>query len=414
MRTIIGIGNPGAEYEGTRHNVGFEVVDAAASRLKLAFEEARGPVLVAEGTHGGHPVRLVKPQSYVNRSGQALAAFTEGSAGDPGDLLVVLDDMALDPGRLRLRARGSHGGHNGLRSLLAFLATEELPRLRVGIGMVDGDLWRDHVLTPFSAAEREVMEPALERAVEGVLAFLEGDEFLKIQERVNAASLPGATRGTGVSGAAARAAPKRPTAERSDATGESVMEVIPHKYEGMFLLNNSLVPPEGGKAVDVVSAILQKHKMKMVKADVWDERKLAYPIKRQKRGTYVLTHFEGDGEKVDTISRDLNLNEEVLRYMFIRHENEFPEFPKPRKDAQAIRESHARREGTESPRPTAPEAAEPEAAAPEAAEPEAAAPEAAEPEATAPEATVPETPAPEDDAPVGDVSEEDTKRPEGD
>lgn len=171
-RLIIGLGNPGPAYDGTRHNVGFEVVDALAAQAGVALARERGDVLVGWGRHRGCGFGLAKPQTYMNRSGSAVGALVRRFGLAPGDLLVVLDDLSLAPGRLRLRARGSAGGHNGLQDVLDALGTDEVPRLRIGIGSAfprGGQV--DYVLAPFAPEERPVIDEAVARAGAAALDF---------------------------------------------------------------------------------------------------------------------------------------------------------------------------------------------------------------------------------------------------
>src|SRR5436853_1833399 len=163
-RLVVGIGNPGPEYAGTRHNVGFEVVDAVAARLSLPFREVADAGFVAEGVRGGVPFVLLKPLTFVNRTGVALRTLSRLMDCPASSILVVLDDMALDVGRLRFRSAGSSGGHNGLQSVLDELGTEGVPRLRVGIGSAPSEAWREHVLSPFLEEERKVVDRAVTRA----------------------------------------------------------------------------------------------------------------------------------------------------------------------------------------------------------------------------------------------------------
>lgn len=170
VKLIVGLGNPGREYERTPHNVGFAVVDALAERQPVRFKRSlRWSALVADARVGGEPVLLVKPQTYMNSSGVAVAAVVRYYKLAVGDLTVVVDDADLPVGRLRVRARGGSGGHKGLASLIAHLQDDAFARVRVGIGRARGaeDLV-DHVLAPFSAAEARELAPALERAAEAV------------------------------------------------------------------------------------------------------------------------------------------------------------------------------------------------------------------------------------------------------
>ncbi len=151
---VIGLGNPGAEYEVTRHNVGFAVVDELARRWRVTAWRRRHHALLARRA-GGRDVLLVKPQTFMNASGEAVAALCDGEALVPAVCLVVVDDVDLPLGQLRLRQRGGSGTHNGLRSVVAAIG-EGFPRLRLGVQgeQVTGEL-ADYVLAPFETAERE-------------------------------------------------------------------------------------------------------------------------------------------------------------------------------------------------------------------------------------------------------------------
>lgn len=160
----MGLGNPGREYAATRHNVGWWVVDHLADVWRLDGWRKDGHALVAAGTHGGTKLRLVKPQTYMNLSGDALTPYLRQPFWSARtDLLVVVDDVALPVGRYRLRARGSAGGHNGLKHIEHKLRSQEYARLRIGVGPpeeagpVSGDL-ADFVLGPFGKRERETIE----------------------------------------------------------------------------------------------------------------------------------------------------------------------------------------------------------------------------------------------------------------
>ena len=158
MRIVLGLGNPGARYAGTRHNIGFMLVDYLARQAGTEWvASARDYSVLAEMDWDGQPVLLVKPQTYMNRSGRAARALCTRLAVPPSDVLVAYDDFLLDFGRLRLRGRGSDGGHNGLSSVIEELSSQDVPRLRLGIGQPpqSGDIV-EYVLAPFSQSDREV------------------------------------------------------------------------------------------------------------------------------------------------------------------------------------------------------------------------------------------------------------------
>ena len=174
MKLIVGLGNPGREYRDTRHNVGFLVADEMARRFQLtwAMAPSQVPDAFVAKRFGGEPVMLAKPLTFMNRSGDAVAALARYYDVAPADLLIVVDDVDLPFGRLRARGRGSAGTHNGLRSIVDRLGTTEFPRLRLGVGRGDArrDL-ADHVLSTFEAAERADLEPFIARAADAAEMF---------------------------------------------------------------------------------------------------------------------------------------------------------------------------------------------------------------------------------------------------
>lgn len=171
MKVVMGLGNPGPEYDATRHNVGWWVVDRLAYDWDFGPFRRDGRTWVTEGTVAEREVRLVKPTTYMNRSGAALAQFLAVDGFDPaGDLLVVVDDAALDVGRVRFRPQGSPGGHNGLKSVSGVLRSDVYARLRVGVGKKpEGADLADWVLSPMPAEDEEAVVallPELTKAVE--------------------------------------------------------------------------------------------------------------------------------------------------------------------------------------------------------------------------------------------------------
>ena len=173
MTIVVGLGNPGRRYQGTRHNIGFAVADEVARRHQAEFEGGRGDALTARCGRGPGSVLVVKPLTMMNLSGGAVAAVAGFYKVDPAAILVAADDVNLPLGRLRLRARGTAGGHNGLKSIIACLGTEQFPRVRVGVGRGDPrrDL-ADHVLARFDDDERDEVDRAIARAADAVETFL--------------------------------------------------------------------------------------------------------------------------------------------------------------------------------------------------------------------------------------------------
>lgn len=168
MKIVVGLGNPGSRYCGTRHNVGFEVIDTLARHPSVNAFREKFESLVAEGRVDDETLLLVKPQTYMNLSGRAVRALLDFYKLSPQQLLVVCDDIHLPLGKLRLRARGSHGGHNGLRDIQLHLGTEEYPRLRLGVGEPAIGEAVDHVLGRFRASEQPIITEAILRAAQAV------------------------------------------------------------------------------------------------------------------------------------------------------------------------------------------------------------------------------------------------------
>ena len=209
MRLLVGLGNPGPRYDGTRHNLGFDAVDKIARETGAQWEPGSPRGLTAEGLFEGQPILLVKPMTYMNLSGRAVVQLTRDREIAAKDVLVFLDDVALPLGTLRLRRHGSDGGHLGLASVLEALDTEEVPRVRLGIGpegthegskQEESDL-AEFVLEPFSAREQEVVELLLQRTVDATRAlFRDGIEramsiYNRAPDRDDAPNAPEANDG---------------------------------------------------------------------------------------------------------------------------------------------------------------------------------------------------------------------------
>src|SRR5215467_4879750 len=170
MKLVVGLGNPGSEYEHTRHNVGFRVVDKLASKLGWKWSERRNRAILASGSIGLEKVVLAKPLTYMNLSGQSVGELVRWYKIQPEDVLVVYDELDLPIGKIRLRAKGSAAGHNGLRDIIHHLHTSNFPRLRIGIGRsaksyIKG---KDHVLGVPTHDERELLEIGEDRAVDAI------------------------------------------------------------------------------------------------------------------------------------------------------------------------------------------------------------------------------------------------------
>ncbi len=166
MKIIAGLGNPGRKYEHTRHNMGFDTIDILSDRYKILVQDAKYHALVGSGYMEGEKVLLVKPQTFMNLSGQSLREICSFYKIDPDeDLLVICDDISLDPGRIRVRSKGSAGGHNGLKDIIAELGTQNFTRVKVGVGAKpEGWDLADHVLARPGASESADLIDACDRA----------------------------------------------------------------------------------------------------------------------------------------------------------------------------------------------------------------------------------------------------------
>lgn len=187
-RLVFGLGNPGPEYRGTRHNIGFEVLDRLALHEGLLFRD-RGSLEGYDGPRGFRCARsfdpdalLVEPETFMNRSGEVVGPLVEWAGVEPGDFMVVYDDMDLPTATLRIRPFGGAGGHNGMSSIIESLGTDRFPRLRIGIGRSSTDAAR-HVLSTFDAEERGRMDAAVAEAAEAVLFWLRSGDVEKCMTR---------------------------------------------------------------------------------------------------------------------------------------------------------------------------------------------------------------------------------------
>lgn len=164
MYAIIGLGNPEKKYDKTRHNIGFDVIDELASQMGVQVNTKRHKALCGVGQIGSEKVILVKPQTYMNLSGESVRAVMDFYKLDPTkDIIVIADDISLPIGKIRIRAKGSAGGHNGLKSIIAHAGTDQFTRIKVGVGANQGDLVK-HVLGKFSKGERKIVDDAVRNA----------------------------------------------------------------------------------------------------------------------------------------------------------------------------------------------------------------------------------------------------------
>lgn len=181
---IVGLGNPGAEYRGTRHNVGFEAIELLSDRHRIKVDRSKNQARYGIGQIGDTAITLIRPLTYMNLSGRAVAPFAKEFAIPPERILVITDDLDLVLGRVRLKPKGSAGGHNGHKSIIASLGTTEYPRLKIGIGSVDRANTVEHVLGNFNPDERKLINEAIALAADGVeIAVQDGLE--RALNRVN-------------------------------------------------------------------------------------------------------------------------------------------------------------------------------------------------------------------------------------
>jgi PTH1 family peptidyl-tRNA hydrolase len=173
MKLVVGLGNPGRKYEGTRHNIGFDVLDVLARRHGADWEAGPRGIEALVARWRSHETVLAKPLTFMNLSGGAIVALSQFYKIDPAGLLVVVDDVNIDLGRLRLRRGGSAGGHNGLKSVIGSLGSDQFARMRIGVGRGDNrrDL-ADHVLAKFDADERAIVAEMVDRSADAIELFI--------------------------------------------------------------------------------------------------------------------------------------------------------------------------------------------------------------------------------------------------
>ena len=172
---IVGLGNPGKDYTRTRHNCGFRAVDVLAQQLGCKIDKSKFQGLFGQVTRDGKKLFLLKPQTYMNLSGRSVLQLSAYYNIPPQQIIVMFDDISLAPGRLRIRGDGSAGGHNGIKSIIGELGSQDFPRVKIGVGAKphpEQDL-ADWVLSTFSANEEKLLEPALERAADAALCIID-------------------------------------------------------------------------------------------------------------------------------------------------------------------------------------------------------------------------------------------------
>ena len=173
MYIIVGLGNPSKQYEGTRHNAGFMTLDVLADRYNIDISEKKHKALCGKGVIEGNKVVLLKPQTFMNLSGESVRAAADFYKVAPEEIIVIYDDISLEPGQLRVRKKGSAGGHNGMKNIIAHLGTQDFPRIRVGVGEKPAGMdLADPVLSRFSKGERELLEEAFKEGAQAAVAIL--------------------------------------------------------------------------------------------------------------------------------------------------------------------------------------------------------------------------------------------------
>jgi len=173
MKLVVGLGNPGLVYVNTRHNVGFKVINKLAKLTKIEVKSRKYRSRLGRGKILDNEVILAKPMTYVNLSGEAVESLVRNFQVNLSDLLVVYDDVSLELGKIRIRKKGSSGGHNGLNSIIDKLNCEEFPRLRIGIGRPSPDIgFRDYVLSPFRDEENKVIDQVIEKSIEAIISII--------------------------------------------------------------------------------------------------------------------------------------------------------------------------------------------------------------------------------------------------
>ncbi|MFZ5966674.1 MAG: aminoacyl-tRNA hydrolase [Bacillota bacterium] len=175
MYVIVGLGNPGKQYVGTRHNVGFEVIDALAAKNSISMNKIRFKAITGEGMLGSEKVLLVKPQTYMNLSGRSVLEIMNFYKLDTEKLIIIYDDIDIDVGKLRIRSKGSAGTHNGMRSIIYEIQTDQFPRVRIGVGKPSRGNLADYVIGRFSKEEQPLVQEVVEDAVSAVEAIVRED-----------------------------------------------------------------------------------------------------------------------------------------------------------------------------------------------------------------------------------------------
>lgn len=185
MKLVVGLGNPGKKYERTRHNIGFDVIDRVQQKWMIDLSEQKFKGIYGVERNGAEKIFVLKPLTYMNLSGESVGQLMKYFQISVEDLVVIYDDLDLPPGKIRLRQKGSHGGHNGIKSIIQHLGTDQFNRIRVGIGRPDpGQAVPDYVLGRFSPDDQKKMDEAADQAAEAVDCWKE-EPFLQVMNKFN-------------------------------------------------------------------------------------------------------------------------------------------------------------------------------------------------------------------------------------
>ena len=232
VKIIAGLGNPGMKYAGTRHNIGFAVIEELAERHGIRLTDGKFRGRIGTGIIGGTKVLLVQPQTFMNNSGECIGPLCGYYRTEPEDLLVVYDDVALDTGRIRIRKSGSAGGHNGMKSILSHLGTQSFPRLRIGVGKKPAQMdLADHVLGHFSREDLTAVRKAVGEAADAVeMVLAEGIDIAMNRYNVNRepagpAAMTQRQKAEGSEPAGPAAMTQRQKAEGSEPAGPAAHDV---------------------------------------------------------------------------------------------------------------------------------------------------------------------------------------------
>lgn len=182
MKVIVGLGNPGSQYEETRHNIGFKCVDYFSNKHNIKISRLKFKSQIGEGFINGEKVLIVKPTTFMNNSGIALREIRDYYDLTPHDFIVVVDDVAIEFGEIRIKRKGSAGGHNGLKSIIYHLESDEFPRVKLGVGKTTGEELTNFVLDRFNSAQRKTMEELIEVAGDAIELIISSDIDHAMQE----------------------------------------------------------------------------------------------------------------------------------------------------------------------------------------------------------------------------------------